>query len=75
MITAASAPSSQIVDLLGLDFLHFPDDAGDAGDITVVQKERRGACVRIDVEVINPVNIEGRGPALQAAHFVGLGQR
>jgi hypothetical protein len=74
MITTALTLSSQIVDLLGLAFLDFPDDTGGVGDITVVQQERQVARVRIDVEVINPVSIEGRGPALQAADFAALGQ-
>jgi hypothetical protein len=41
MITTALTLSSQIVDLLGLAFLDFPDDTDGVGDITVVQQERR----------------------------------
>lgn len=69
------ALGGQVIDLIGLDALYYPDQAGAVGEITIVQLEVAIVYVRILVEVIDSVGVEQRRTALQAMDFVALAQQ
>ena len=62
----------EIVDLVGLDFLHDADEVGRIRHVAVVHEEAHFRLVRIVVEVIDACGVEGRGPALDAMDDVAL---
>jgi hypothetical protein len=62
----------EVVDLVGLDGLHEADEVGAVGEVAVVQLEARLGIVRVAVEVVDPLRVEGAGPALDAVDQVAL---
>jgi hypothetical protein len=69
------ALGGEVVDLVGLGFLHDADKVGGVGHVPVVQVKPGARLVRILVEVIDPRGVEGRRPALHAMHLVALLQK
>ena len=63
---------AEVVDLVGLNLLHHVDEARRIGEIAVVEHEAAVADVRILVEMIDPVGVEQRRPALDAVDDVPL---
>ena len=66
------AHRGEVVDLVGLHLLDDPDEVRGVGEIAVVQLEPDVGFVRILVQMVNPVRVEERGPALDPMHFVTL---
>ena len=62
----------EIIDLVRLYLADDPDQTGGVRQITIVQPERRIRLVRIEVEMINAVCIEERGPSLDAMDLIAL---
>ena len=56
----------EIVDLVGLDLLDDADQVGGVGHVAVMQMEAAPALVRVLVEMIDALGVEGRRPALDA---------
>lgn len=69
------ALGSQVIDLIGLDALYYPDQAGAVGEITIVQLEVAIVYVRILVEVIDSICVKQRRTTLQAMHLITLAQQ
>jgi hypothetical protein len=69
------AHGAQVVDLVGLHLLHDAGEVGAVGQVTIVQHEVAVVDVRILVEVVDPVRVEGGGAALDAVHLVALLQK
>src|SRR4029453_3748894 len=65
----------EIVDLVGLCFLHDTDDIGRIRDIAVMQMESDTLFVRVMNEVVDALGIEGRRAALHAVNNVALGKK
>ena len=65
----------EIVDLVGLRFLHDADDIGRIRDITVMQMEGDTLFVRVMNEVVDALGIERRRAALHAMDNVTLGEK
>jgi hypothetical protein len=63
---------AEVVHLVGLDLLHHVDEARRIGEIAVVEHEAAVAGVRILVEVVDPVGVDERRPALDAVDDVSL---
>ena len=63
---------AEVVDLVGLHLLHHVDEARRIGEVAVMQDEAAVADVRILVQVIDPVGVEQRRPALDAVDDVAL---
>ncbi len=62
----------QVVDLIGLHFLHDPDQAAGIGEIPIMQHEFAALLMRSLVEMINAVGVEKRRTALYAVYFISL---
>jgi hypothetical protein len=62
----------EIVDLVGLGFLHQPDEVGGVGQVAVMQEEVGVALVRVLVEMVNAAGVERRRPALDAMDDIAL---
>ena len=65
----------EVVDLVGVDLGEQRDQAGAVAEVAVVQEELRARVVRVDVEVVDPRGVEGRGAADQPVHLVALRQQ
>ena len=65
----------QVVDLVGLHLLDDADEIGRIGQIAIMQLEPHVLLVRILVQMIDAIGIEGRGAALDAMHRVALRQQ
>ena len=62
----------KVVDLVGLHFLHDPDQVGAVGQVAVMQVETLVIDVRILVDILDPTGVEARAAALHAVDFVAL---
>ena len=62
----------EIVDLVGLRFLHDPDEIGGVRHVSIVEKEMDVLLVRVFVEVVDPVGVKLTRPALNAVDLVPL---
>jgi len=62
----------EVVDLVGLDLLENAPEARPVGQVAVVQEQPRAGLVRVDVEVIDPVRVEGAGATDDAVDLVAL---
>lgn len=65
----------QVVDLVGLDLLNYADEVGGVGQITVVQFEAYVFLVRILIQVVDAIGIEGRRSAFDAVNVVAFGEQ
>ena len=63
---------AEVVDLVGLELVEQPHEAAGVGEVAVVQEELDAALVRVAVEVVDPVGVEGRGAADDAVDLVAL---
>ena len=69
------ALGGEIVDLVGLDFLHDVRENAGVGQIAVVQEEVAAGDMRILIKMIDAIRIEQRRAALDAVHFVAFFQQ
>ena len=65
----------EVVDLVGLHLLHDAREVRRIRQVTVVQDEVAVVDVRILVQVIDAIRVEGRGAALDAVDFVAFLQQ
>jgi hypothetical protein len=65
----------QVVDLVRLHLLNDPDQVGGIGQVAVVQPHVHRALMRILIQVIDSIGIEGRRPALDAVHLVAFAEQ
>jgi hypothetical protein len=66
---------SEVVDLVGLNFLDDPDQVRRVREVAVVQDHPPIRIVRVAVQVIDPVGVEQRRTAFHAVHLVALRQQ
>ena len=66
------ALGSEIVDFVGLDFLHNVSEDTGVGQITVMQDRWRQGRMRVLVKMIDAIRIEKRRPAFDAMHFIAF---
>ncbi|MPN47678.1 hypothetical protein SDC9_195282 [bioreactor metagenome] len=66
---------SKVVDLVGLHLLDDADQVGGIGQVAVVQDQAPAWLVRILVEVIDALGVEGGGTTLDAMDLVALFQQ
>jgi len=69
------ALDTQVVDFIGLGFLHDAHQVAGIGEVTVVQLEVGVVNVRVLVDVVYPLCVERAGPALDAVHDVAFFQK
>ena len=62
----------EIVDLAGLRFLDDADDVRRIRHVAIVQEERRRTFMRIDIEMVDALGVEGRGAPLHAVNDIAL---
>ena len=65
---------AQVVDFIGLRFLNDANQVAGVGEVAVVQLEIGVFYVRILVNVIDPLGVEGTGTAFDAVHDVAFFQ-
>jgi len=65
----------EIVDLVGLGFLHDADDIGCIGDIAIVQLEGNALLVRVVDEMVDALGVERRRTTLHAMDDISLGEK
>jgi hypothetical protein len=65
----------QIVDLVGLGLLQQPDQVGAVGEVAVMQMEAHPGVVRVAIEVVHPLGVEGRRAPLDAVDGIALMQQ
>ena len=63
---------AQVVDLVGLDLVDEPDQPGRVAEVPMVQEELDLLLVRIAVEVIYALGVEGGRAADEPVHLVAL---
>ena len=66
---------TQVIDLIGLHLLQDACEVGRVSQVTVVQLELRVRRMRILIDMVNALRIEGRCPPLDAVHLVALAQQ
>ena len=64
------AHSPQVVDLIGLHFLHDADQVSRVRQVAVVQDKIAVADVRVLIEMVYPRRIQQGGPSLDAVYFI-----
>ena len=69
------ALGGEVVDLVRLGLLHDADEVGGVGEVAVVHEEAAAGHVRIRVEVVDAVGVEGAGAALDAVDGVALAEQ
>ena len=69
------AHRGQVVDLVGLHLLDDAHQAGEVGQVAVVQHEVAVIDMRILIEMVDPVGVEQAAAALEAMHLVALAQQ
>ena len=65
---------TQVVDFVGLGFLHDAHQIAGVGQVAVVQLEVGTCGVRVLVDVVNPLGVKRASPALDAVHDVAFFQ-
>jgi hypothetical protein len=65
----------KIVDLGRLRLLNDADDVGRIRHVAVMQEERRLALVRIDIEMVDTLGVQGRRAPLHAVDDITLFQK
>ena len=63
---------AEVVDLVGLGFLHDADQIAGVGEVAVVQLEAGVFDVRVLVDVVHPLGVEQAGAALDAVHDIAF---
>ena len=63
---------AEIVDLVRLDLADDAGEVGGVGQIAIVQAAFGVRRVRILIDVVDPLGVEGRGAALDAVDLVAL---
>ncbi len=66
------ALGGEVVDLVGAHLLDDPDQVRRVRHVAVVQDQPRAGLVRIRVQMVDPVRVEQRRPALDAVDLVAL---
>ena len=69
------ALGAEVVDFVGLHLLDDADQAGGIGQVAVVEDEIAVIGVRILVDVVNALGVEGGCPTFDAVDFVALCQQ
>ena len=69
------ALGAQVVDLIGLGFLDDTNEVAAVAQVAVVQTEVGVVHMRVLVDVVYPLGVEGTGPALDAVHDVAFFQQ
>ena len=69
------ALGGQVVDLVGLCFLHDADQVRCIGEVAIVHEKARASLVRVDIEMIDTSGVERRRAALDAMDNVALPQQ
>ena len=69
------ALGGQVVDFVGPDLLNQPDQVGGVGQVAIVEEEPRIGFVRVLVDVVDTLGIEGRGSTLDAVDLITLAQQ
>jgi hypothetical protein len=62
----------EIVDFIGLHFLHDVDQAAGIGQIAVVQYKMAAFDMRVLIQMVDAVGVNERSAALDAMHLVSL---
>ena len=65
---------TEVVDLIGLDALEQPIEAAAVREVAVVQFEACTRLVRVLVDVVDAIGVEGAGAADDPVDLVALGQ-
>ena len=65
----------EIVDLVGLGFLHQADQVGGIGQVAIMQEEAHRLVVRVLIEMVHALGVEGGRAALDAMDVIALGQQ
>ena len=65
----------EVVHLVGVHLLHHVNQVRGIGEIAVMQHEAAAPVVRILVQMVDPVGVEQRGPALDAMDGVALAEQ
>src|ERR1700722_379394 len=65
----------EVIDLIRLYLLHDPNEIRGISQVTVVQVQPHALLMRILVQVIDTVGVEGRGAPLDAVDFVPLTEK
>jgi hypothetical protein len=65
----------EVVDLVGLDLLNDPDQVGCIGQVAIVQMEPAPRFMRVLIQMIDAVGIEGRCPPFDPMNLVALGKQ
>lgn len=63
-----------MVNLIGLDLLDEVGELAGDGKIAVVEIDASLGVVEVPVEVVDPVRVEGAGPADQPVDLIALGK-
>jgi len=69
------ALGAQVVDFVGLHFLNDASQVAGVAEVAVVQLEARIVDVRVLVDVVHALGVEGAGAALDAVHDVAFFQQ
>ena len=69
------ALGTEVVDLVRLHLLQDTGEVRTVRQVAVVQNEVLVLHMRVFVDVVHALRVEGRGAALDAMHFVALGQQ
>ena len=66
---------AEVVDLVGLYVAQQADQGDAVGQVRVVQHQGPVGLLRVLVDVVDPLGVEGRRAAHEAVHRVALGQQ
>jgi len=69
------ALGAEVIDLVRLHLAQDAGEIGGVGEVAVVQAESGVIAMWIDIEVIHPLGVEGRGAALDAVDLVAFVQQ
>ena len=69
------ALGAEMVDLVGLDLLEEVGERAGNGKIAVVEIDPRLGVVEVLVEVVDPVGVEGAGPADEPVDLIPLAEQ
>ncbi len=66
---------TEVVDLVRLHRAHQVDQADAVVQVAVMQAQPNVAVVRVLIDVVEPLGVEGRRPTDQAVNLVALGEQ